>query len=234
MERIMRQLVKSEKLNSASLMGDDSTYEVNGVSTHNCCFHPDEYMDIELEEDIVEYEDKFYTMKQAKRKGIIHKKGEKISLPIKYNFKYKVFGKDSYETPIERQELPFTGNLLHIKLKDGNGFRVTPDHRCFVVNQGETLAKDLKIGMLFLSHSKEVEIVDIVPVEYHGMVYCFTMPSDFLTIDKILSKQCRLRLDLRQIRKQVTGGLFGSGDNTGCYDDETEVLTKKVGNFLET
>jgi hypothetical protein len=67
----MKKLVKSEKINSASLMGDNSNYDLNDVSTHNCCFHPDTPILVELEEDIVEYENKFYTMKQAKRKGII-------------------------------------------------------------------------------------------------------------------------------------------------------------------
>lgn len=35
---------------------------------------------------------------------------------------------------------------------------------------------------------------------------------------------CRLRLDLKELRRK-NGGLFGSGELTGCYDDQTEVLT---------
>ncbi len=42
---------------------------------------------------------------------------------------------------------------------------------------------------------------------------------------------CRLRLDLSELRRK-NGGFFGSGDKTGCYDEETEVLTQNRGWIL--
>lgn len=47
-------------------------------------------------------------------------------------------------------------------------------------------------------------------------------PSD------IRSMCCRLRLDLRELRKK-SGGFFGSGESTGCYDEQTEILTQNRG-----
>jgi hypothetical protein len=169
----------------------------------------------------------------------IYKKGSRIELPIKYNFKYKVLGKENYETPLERQDLVYHGDLYKIYLKDiGFIFSVTSDHRCNIVIDGkdtEKKAKDLIEGDLFRdSNSNTFSIEKIEKENYDGIVCDFTMPSDYITTTKqMLSMNCRLRLDLRQIRKQVTGGLFGSSDNTGCYDDETEVLTKKGWKFFK-
>jgi hypothetical protein len=41
----------------------------------------------------------------------------------------------------------------------------------------------------------------------------------------VRSMCCRLQLDLRELLKRG-GGLFGSAEMTGCYDDKTEILTK--------
>ena len=41
----------------------------------------------------------------------------------------------------------------------------------------------------------------------------------------------RLKIDLRELRKRG-GGLFGSGEKTGCYDDKTEILTKSGWKLL--
>ena len=40
----------------------------------------------------------------------------------------------------------------------------------------------------------------------------------------VRSMCCRLQLDLRELLKRG-GGLFGSAEMTGCYDDQTEILT---------
>ena len=58
-------------------------------------------------------------------------------------------------------------------------------------------------------------------------LYCFEVDNDshtFYLANGMLTHNCRLRLDVKELRRK-NGGLFGSGEKTGCYDDQTEVLT---------
>lgn len=58
-------------------------------------------------------------------------------------------------------------------------------------------------------------------------LYCFEVDNQsqlFYLANGMLTHNCRLRLDLKELRRK-NGGLFGSGELTGCYDDQTEVLT---------
>ncbi|CAN2039910.1 ribonucleoside-triphosphate reductase (formate) [Candidatus Magnetomoraceae bacterium gMMP-15] len=63
---------------------------------------------------------------------------------------------------------------------------------------------------------------------YNNMVFCFTVDSDehlFQLANGMVTHNCRLRLDHRELRKRG-GGLFGANPLTGCYDEETEILTE--------
>ena len=62
----------------------------------------------------------------------------------------------------------------------------------------------------------------------YGIPYFSNYVNSDMSPSDIRSMCCRLRLDLRELRKRG-GGFFGSGDNTGCYDEETEVLTQNRG-----
>ena len=53
--------------------------------------------------------------------------------------------------------------------------------------------------------------------------HLYELPNGIIT-----HQCCRLRLDLRELRKK-SGGFFGSGESTGCYDEKTEILTQNRG-----
>ena len=62
-------------------------------------------------------------------------------------------------------------------------------------------------------------------------LYCFEIDNDdhlFALANGLVTHNCRLRLDLRELRKK-SGGYFGSGESTGCYDEKTEILTANKG-----
>lgn len=62
-------------------------------------------------------------------------------------------------------------------------------------------------------------------------LYCLEVdnPSHiFMLANGMFTHNCRLRLDLRELRKK-SGGYFGSGESTGCYDNQTEILTQNRG-----
>lgn len=64
-----------------------------------------------------------------------------------------------------------------------------------------------------------------------GLPYFANFINSDMEIGDVRSMCCRLRLDLRELRKK-NGGLFGAGDATGCYDDQTEILTDNRGWIL--
>lgn len=100
-------------------------------------------------------------------------------------------------------------------------------------DNGTLLAKDLKIGMLLpyvyesdiviamsgncKSDIQYSEISSIREIKYSDSLYCFEVDTDdhlFILGNGIVTHNCRLRLDLRELRRK-NGGFFGSGDNTG-------------------
>lgn len=114
-----------------------------------------------------------------------------------------------------------------------------------IVENGKTLtlkAKDLKEGMyipcneydcnneLFqkeFNHLVNHKITKIERKANSNYLYCFEVDNDshtFYLANGMLTHNCRLRLDIKELRRK-NGGLFGSGEKTGCYDDQTEVLT---------
>ena len=100
-------------------------------------------------------------------------------------------------------------------------------------DNGTLLAKDLKIGMLIpyvyesdiviamsgncKSDIQYSEISSIREIKYSDSLYCFEVDTNdhlFILGNGIVTHNCRLRLDLRELRRK-NGGFFGSGDNTG-------------------
>lgn len=71
-----------------------------------------------------------------------------------------------------------------------------------------------------------VEVTEVIKVEREP-VMCITVDSPehlFTLSNGLITHNCRLKLDLAELRKKG-GGLFGADSQTGCYDDQTEVLT---------
>ena len=71
-----------------------------------------------------------------------------------------------------------------------------------------------------------VEVTDVIQVDREP-VMCITVdsPEHLFTLSSgLITHNCRLKLDLAELRKKG-GGLFGADSQTGCYDDQTEVLT---------
>jgi anaerobic ribonucleoside-triphosphate reductase len=57
-----------------------------------------------------------------------------------------------------------------------------------------------------------------------GYPYFANFLNSDLDMGDVRSMCCRLSLRLNELRKK-NGGLFGAGDSTGCYDNQTEILT---------
>lgn len=60
----------------------------------------------------------------------------------------------------------------------------------------------------------------------YGINYFANYINSEMKPSDVKSMCCRLRLDLTELYNRGGGGLFGSGSNTGCYDDKTEILTE--------
>jgi anaerobic ribonucleoside-triphosphate reductase/glutaredoxin len=58
----------------------------------------------------------------------------------------------------------------------------------------------------------------------YGIPYFSNYINSDMNPDDVRSMCCRLRLDLRELRKK-NGGFFGAGESTGCYDEKTYVFT---------
>jgi len=73
----------------------------------------------------------------------------------------------------------------------------------------------------------------------YGLPYFSNFISSNLNPSDVRSMCCRLRLDLRELRRNVTGGLFGSGDSTGSVGVVTinmprlGYMSKSEDEFLE-
>lgn len=73
----------------------------------------------------------------------------------------------------------------------------------------------------------------------YGLPYFANFVNSDLNPSDIRSMCCRLRLDLRELRKNITGGLFGSGDSTGSIGVVTinmpriGYITKNKKQFFE-
>ena len=59
----------------------------------------------------------------------------------------------------------------------------------------------------------------------YGIPYFANFINSDMSTEDARSMCCRLRLDNRELRKRG-GGLFGANPLTGCYDEETDILTE--------
>jgi anaerobic ribonucleoside-triphosphate reductase len=66
----------------------------------------------------------------------------------------------------------------------------------------------------------------------YGLPYFQGFINSDLKPNMVRSMCCRLQLDLNELLKRGNG-LFGSSEQTGCYDDETEVFTNNGWKFFK-
>jgi len=99
-------------------------------------------------------------------------------------------------------------------------------------------ANELVVGDLIpVFNNKYYPILGIsrVNLEDDQDLYCFEVYNDshlFLLANGIYTHNCRLRLDKRELINK-TGGLFGAAEKTGCYSEDTEVLTTRGWKFFK-
>ncbi|GLI54132.1 anaerobic ribonucleoside-triphosphate reductase [Thermodesulfovibrio yellowstonii] len=77
-------------------------------------------------------------------------------------------------------------------------------------------------------------VVDLImqATAKYGIPYFANYVNSDLRPEDARSMCCRLRLETKEL-KHRGGGLFGSNPLTGCYDEETEILTKKGWKFFK-
>ncbi len=84
---------------------------------------------------------------------------------------------------------------------------------------------------------KHYGIIESIEVDekYSDHLYCLEVDSDthlFTLKSGMITHNCRLQLDKRELRKKG-GGLFGADAQTGCYSEDTEVLTRDGWKFFK-
>lgn len=120
--------------------------------------------------------------------------------------------------------------VYEITMNNGAVVKMGENHLQPTKDNGILHAKDLKVGMEvpFTKASRITLIADgtdlryatiteIKEIPYDGDLYCFEVDSDdhiFMLANGMYTHNCRLRLDLRELRKK-SGGYFGSGESTG-------------------
>ncbi len=112
-----------------------------------------------------------------------------------------------------------------ITLENGLSIRLGELH-IQPTKSGTLLVKNLKVGMElpYVTNMEEnnstiefSKIVSIDVIENKDPLYCFEIDNDshlFIMANGIITHNCRLRLDLRELRRK-NGGYFGSGESTG-------------------
>jgi ribonucleoside-triphosphate reductase len=122
-----------------------------------------------------------------------------------------------------------------ITLENGSNVIFGKNHLQPTYENGTVTADNLKVGMLlpYISENNKdtfelydredslnieySKIVDIEKVQYNNDLYCFEVDNNdhlFVLSNGIVTHNCRLRLDLRELRRK-SGGYFGSGESTG-------------------
>jgi anaerobic ribonucleoside-triphosphate reductase len=146
-------------------------------------------------------------------KAIIHKKGDHILIPMKYDFRYKIKTPFGYEKPIARQDNFYNEEIKIVEFSDGSKLKMSNEHRHDV--EGKAIfASDLKIGMKTKNILEETTIININKEKYTGILVDFTMPHDVFYANGNLTHNCRLRLDLKELKNRGLG-LFAANSNTG-------------------
>jgi anaerobic ribonucleoside-triphosphate reductase len=139
--------------------------------------------------------------------------------------------------------------LVSISSQDGKLMRLSAHHlvAVFTCNGIETKkAEDVKTDDFVLVIKDEnrwdsdfaavpVASVNIESLSHRQEFYDIELEKNhyFVHSDGNISHNCcRLQLDLRELLKRGNG-LFGSSEQTGCYDDETEVFTNNGWKFFK-
>lgn len=113
--------------------------------------------------------------------------------------------------------------VYNILFENGESVKLGKNHLQPTRDYGTLHADELKEGMAALfninyTDFKYYNIISIEEVKYTGdYLYCFEVDNDdhlFTLANGLVTHNCRLRLDLRELRRR-NGGLFGSGDSTG-------------------
>lgn len=152
------------------------------------------------------------------------------------NLNFHVKARTKFIKPKMMQVLDFEGDLLNVKTEN-HEYSVTPDHPSLIQGNNEVRSDQLKVGDILLTVKGLESITDIKKEPYNGKVYDFTIPEEesFYAND-ILTHNCRLRLDLRELSRKG-GGLFGAYDSTGSIGVVTinlprlGYLTRKENNL---
>jgi len=80
--------------------------------------------------------------------------------------------------------------------------------------------------------SENAELLFEMTAKY-GLPYFSNFINSDLNPSDVRSMCCRLRLDLRQLNRNITGGLFGSGDSTGSVGVVT-INMPRIGHLSKT
>jgi len=159
-------------------------------------------------------------------------------------------GKSTEVTSVFPQDAEET---IHIKLGSGEKIIATPSHR-FPTQNGIKTAQELSLTDKLqradvVANNAQTENVNIeqlahvmgkyqvVDISVDSPSHLFVLGSGILSHnsnfvnsdmspDDVRSMCCRLRLSNKELMKRG-GGLFGANPLTGCYDEETEILTEE-------
>ncbi len=155
----------------------------------------------------------------------------------------QVMGSDGQYKAIKNSFQTRQQSGIVITLKGGESICCSENHR-FPTALGLKRADALTLEDHLISTEGEVEIIELerinqemnmVDLEVDSQDHLFllannvfTHNSNFVNSDMqpnmVRSMCCRLRLDMTELLKRGNG-LFGSAEQTGCYDDETEIFT---------
>ncbi len=127
-------------------------------------------------------------------------------------------------------------NARPVKMSGNDIYIITMSNGCVVKFGEHHLQPIFKNDKLETIHAKDLSIGDLIPFcndghndsshyhitsirheTYNGDLYCFEVDNQsqlFYLANGMLTHNCRLRLDLKELRRK-NGGLFGSGELTG-------------------
>lgn len=130
-------------------------------------------------------------------------------------------------------KVPATDILL-VKLGNDKFVKMGVNHLQPIEGGDVLKASELKVGMRLPFTDASNHIIEYVPItsiekrENKEPLYCFEVDSPdrlFVLANGLVTHNCRLRLDLTELRKKA-GGLFGAGDKTGSIGVVTLNLSR--------
>lgn len=148
---------------------------------------------------------------------------------------YRVFNGETY---VEAKPIQTEDTATYTITCENGKTIIFGENHIQPTEDADYFAKDLTVGMklpFFKKHSVAVEdtnkwsnyeLSPIVEIKYNmglSNLFCLETQDDkhlFVLSNGLLTHNCRLRLDLRELRKR-NGGLFGSGDAVGSVSVTT-------------